>query len=87
MFSDTQDVLITAEIGSNHDGDLDKALALVDIAAECGADIAKFQGFLADEMIAPSDPNYAMLKRLEMPRDWATRLPPATSPPRPCSTG
>ena len=40
-------VLITAEIGSNHDGDLGKALELVDIAAECGADIAKFQGFLS----------------------------------------
>ena len=67
-------VLITAEIGSNHDGDLGKALELVDIAAECGADIAKFQGFLADEMVAPTDANYEMLKRLEMPREWYPKL-------------
>jgi len=72
--SQPQDVLVTAEIGSNHDGDLGKALELVDIAAECGADIAKFQGFLADEMVAPNDPNYQMLKRLEMPRDWYPQL-------------
>jgi N,N'-diacetyllegionaminate synthase len=67
-------VLIIAEIGSNHDGDLDKALRLIDVAADCGADVAKFQSFLADEMLAPDHPNYPMLKRLEMPREWYPRL-------------
>lgn len=70
----TEKVLIIAEIGSNHDGDLDRALELIDIAADCGADIAKFQSFLADEMVAPSHPDHAMLKRLEMPRNWYPQL-------------
>lgn len=36
---------IIAEAGVNHDGDVEKALALVDVAAESGADCAKFQIF------------------------------------------
>ncbi len=38
-------VLIIAEAGVNHDGDLKQAFKLVDIAAEAGADIVKFQSF------------------------------------------
>ncbi|MCK8677110.1 N-acetylneuraminate synthase family protein [Streptomyces lichenis] len=38
-----QPVYITGEIGINHNGDLDKALALVDAAAEAGCDAVKFQ--------------------------------------------
>jgi N-acetylneuraminate synthase len=34
--------LIVAEIGMNHNGDVDRALRLVDTAAEVGADFAKF---------------------------------------------
>lgn len=67
-------VLIIAEIGSNHDGNLDKAFALIDVAAEAGANVAKFQSFLADEMYAPGDPNYDLLKKLEMPREWYSQL-------------
>lgn len=36
-------VYITGEIGINHNGDLDKALALVDAAADAGCDAVKFQ--------------------------------------------
>ena len=66
--------LIIAEIGSNHDGDLDKAFRMIDIAAESGADVAKFQGFLADEMYDKSDSNYHLLKKLEVPLDWYPKL-------------
>ena len=38
-------MLIIAEAGVNHDGDLNQALKLVDMAAEAGADIVKFQSF------------------------------------------
>ena len=36
-------VLIIAEAGVNHNGCLEKAKKLVDVAAEAGADIVKFQ--------------------------------------------
>ena len=36
-------VYITAEIGINHNGDLDNALKLIDVAADAGCDAVKFQ--------------------------------------------
>ncbi len=41
---------VIAEIGSNHDGDLSRALELIDTAADCGADCAKFQLYRADKL-------------------------------------
>ena len=38
-----QPVYVTGEIGINHNGDLDTALALVDAAVEAGCDAVKFQ--------------------------------------------
>ncbi|MEE1772135.1 MULTISPECIES: N-acetylneuraminate synthase family protein [unclassified Streptomyces] len=38
-----QPVYVTGEIGINHNGDLDNALALIDVAAEAGCDAVKFQ--------------------------------------------
>jgi sialic acid synthase SpsE len=43
---------LIAEAGSNHDRDLKKALALVDIAAEAGCDAVKFQTFLGPDIAA-----------------------------------
>ena len=40
-------VEIIAEVGVNHNGDLARALDLIDIAAACGADTVKFQTFKA----------------------------------------
>ncbi|NEE23775.1 N-acetylneuraminate synthase, partial [Streptomyces sp. SID7499] len=36
-------VYITGEIGINHNGELDNAIALIDAAAEAGCDAVKFQ--------------------------------------------
>lgn len=40
--------LVIAEAGVNHNGSLDMALQLIDVAAESGADVVKFQTFRAD---------------------------------------
>ncbi len=46
--------LIIAEIGTSHGGDIGKALELIDAAAEAGANCAKFQCVLAEEIVHPN---------------------------------
>jgi len=43
MVDELSPAVVIAEIGNNHNGDLSRALELVDLAAEAGADCAKFQ--------------------------------------------
>lgn len=75
-------VLIIAEAGVNHNGSLELAKQLVDVAAEAGADLVKFQTFRATEIASgtATKANYqtrneggsaeggqlAMLERLEL---------------------
>ena len=51
---------IIAEIGTSHEGSLEKARALVDAAADSGADTIKFQWVYADEILHP-DTGYVKL--------------------------
>lgn len=44
-----------AEIGVNHEGDIDKALELIDLAAGAGADAVKFQSYTPDRYILTKD--------------------------------
>jgi len=43
---------VIAEIGMNHNGDLDLAKAMIKSAAECGASAVKFQIFKAEKFVA-----------------------------------
>jgi len=73
-------VLIIAEAGVNHNGDLEMAKQLVDAAADAGADLVKFQSFSAERLATASAPKaeyqnrttdeeqsqFAMLRQLEL---------------------
>ncbi len=50
---------IIAEAGVNHNGRLDLALRLVDVAVEAGADAVKFQTFIAEQVMSSGAPKAA----------------------------
>ena len=41
-----------ADIAANHDGDIDRAYRLIELAKEAGADAAKFQNFKAETIVS-----------------------------------
>jgi sialic acid synthase SpsE len=49
---------VIAEIGVNHEGSLDKAMQLIDLAKMGGADAAKFQSYKADTLASKHSPAY-----------------------------
>ena len=73
-------VLIIAEAGVNHNGDINLAKKLVDVAADAGADLVKFQTFNAERLATRTAPKaeyqtkttdeaqsqFAMLRQLEL---------------------
>ena len=82
-------VLIIAEAGVNHNGDLNIAKQLIDAAADACADVIKFQTYKTENIVSKeakkaayqnknidtkSDTQYEMLKKLELPIFWHTEL-------------
>ncbi len=82
-------VLIIAEAGVNHNGDLSVARKLIEAAANAGADYVKFQTFKAENLVTKSaqkaayqvknfsdgdNSQFQMLKKLEMPHEWHFEL-------------
>ena len=59
----SQRVLIIAEAGVNHNGSLERALEMVEVAKDAGADIIKFQTFSADKL-ARKDAQLAEYQKL-----------------------
>ncbi len=64
---------IIAEAGSNHDGSLEQAKELVDVAVTAKADAVKFQLFKAESLSADKK-TQEILKNLEFRRDWLKEL-------------
>lgn len=73
--------IIIAEAGVNHNGDIELAKKLIEVAADAGADYVKFQTFKADSIVSKeakkadyqltnyaeeSDTQYKMLKKMEL---------------------
>ena len=80
-----QPCFVIAEIGNNHNGDYDRAIALVDAAVAAGADCAKFQMRKLDEVYRASslsgkDDDLAveytldLLRRFELTTDQQRRI-------------
>ena len=80
-------ILIIAEAGGNHNGSLQKAYKLVDIAKNAGADYVKFQTFKAETLVSKDAPkakyqkknvkkisHYELIKKLEMSYDMHVKL-------------
>ena len=49
-FNNTSDISIVAEISANHQGNINSAFRLIDIAKNSGADAVKFQTYTADTL-------------------------------------
>lgn len=76
--------LIIAELGTGHNGDLNKAKKLIDAASKAGADCVKFQMVYADEILHPKTGNvslpggkvnlYDRFKALEAPLEFYEKV-------------
>lgn len=81
-------VYIIAEVGVNHNGNVDIAKNLIDIAKNCGADAVKFQTFNTDKLVSKNAPmaeyqknnlkksksQYDMIKNLELSKENFTDI-------------
>lgn len=62
--SNSSNAYFIADIGANHDGNIDRAIELICLAKEAGADCAKFQHFEAKKIV--SDYGFKALSKEQM---------------------
>jgi N,N'-diacetyllegionaminate synthase len=87
MKIETNSPYIIAEVGVNHNGKLDLALKLVEIAKKAGADAVKFQTFTAENLSTLNAPkveyqvkrdnsssHFEMLKKLELKYEYHQQI-------------
>jgi len=84
IVGDGHPCFVIAEAGSNHNGSLEQAKRLIEVAASAGADAVKFQVFRADRLYPKSaglsrylnmpKPIYDIIAEMEMPYDWLPEL-------------
>lgn len=75
---------VIAEAGSNHNGSLQQAFELIEVAARAGADAVKFQVFRASKLyprtagqtdyLKLDKPIHDVIAEMEMPYEWLERL-------------
>lgn len=79
-----------ADIAANHDGSIDRAFKLIELAKDAGADVAKFQNFRANKIVSKSGFNllgeqlshqakwkksvYEVYEDASIPEEWTIRL-------------
>ena len=84
LFGNRARCYVIAEAGSNHNGDFEQAVRLIDVAVESRADAVKFQLFKA-ELLYPRSAGrsdylkldrsiYDIIEEMEMPSEWVPRL-------------
>jgi len=68
IISDEHPTYFIAEIGSNFDGSLSRAIDLICLAKECGANAVKFQHYTADTLV--SDFGFSQLNNTSHQKKW-----------------
>lgn len=70
-----RDVLVIAEIGNNHEGNLDLAEELIGLAARAGAQAVKFQTIIPERLVAPDQvQRLTQLRRFQLDATAHLRL-------------
>ena len=80
-------IIIIAEAGGNHNGSIQKAFKLIDIAKKSGADYVKFQTFTAETLVSKNAPkanyqkknvkkisHFKMIQNLEMDESMHSKI-------------
>lgn len=66
---DGHDVFVIAEVGINHNGDMDTARSLIDRAAWAGASAVKLQTYITEKRVSKDSPIFGILKQCELSFD------------------